>query len=1074
MSVFKIFLITLSFWSFPFALMAQGTTNAHLSGSVLDEQGNAITDAVVIVEHINSKTQYGTVSDDWGNFYFRNIRVGGPYRVVVSSFGFEDTTEEIEYINLNSNYKTALILSPINIDLDEVLISAKSIVPPLYIHQDFSQNLNQSIINSLPNINNSFISLFELNPLSNGESFSGKNPRFNLTSLDGTIFTNSFGVGNTSILGAATGAQPISLDAIEAVQINLAPYDLSQSGFTGARINTVTKKGENNLNLSAFAKYQDENFVRQTSGNNPTISKPISSIIGGLTLSGPIVKDKVFYFFNYENLRQNQIATNFIARRGSETGSNLSRVKEYDLIALSNFLLDKYNYETGRYQNYQNAINNDKFLLNLDWNINTKQKLNVRYNSLISRQENVLSNSTLGGNGMRNNNPFSMSFENSDWVRRGNLHSLMVELNGQFKHRLSSRISFGFTNFTEEREFNGKLSPLVDILQNGRNYISFGTDPFAANNKLSTTIFQTEGGLHFPFGKHELEAGFNLEHLSYVNTFTPASQGVFVYESLSDFYNSTPFGTTTPTGISSGEGRPASYQIGVSPLQNLPVAKPAVLQIGGYVQDRIKVSKKFQFSIGVRYDRLAYLNKPQRNLDIESLHFQDANGHPLTIRTDQLPEPQNNLSARLGFLIKPSQKGVVQLRGGTGLFLGNIPFVFIADQFQNNGLLYQNFTISNTDEIYFSINPSEYLSTVQGTNTQFDLVAVSPDFNLPKIWRTTFGIAYQFPYDIKSSLDVIYSRDLRAVTISNINLDNQNFGTNPIDGRATLTSNSLNEEVINNALYWNNSNKGRQQGISLGVGKEFGDFANAFFSYTWSQTKEINSIVGTNGTATYTNMAVVGNPNEQPLSFSQNDQPHKLIVFSTFKMPFFKQNPTAISIIAKAIQNGRFSYTYSGVGDVNNDGIAFNDLIFIPSEIGQIPLESYTNEQGQIITEQMQWDALYNFISNSSYLRSRKNSFAEWYGAILPWTLQVDIRVEQKVAVKKNRLSFTLDIINLTNLFQHSWGTVKMPSNPTPIEATSPITFRVYPENLKEEFTTNNDINYLWQIQLGLRYTLNP
>ena len=1071
MRVFNTFLVFLFLCAMPCLLPAQGTTNTNLSGKVVDETQNALSEVVIIIRHTPSNTQYGTITDKLGNFYFRNIRIGGPYEIIATAFGFSDGVENIEHISLNATFQMTLILKPISIDLDEVVIFAESLSPPLSIQSSFSQNIDQSVIASLPNINNSFISLFELSPLSNGESFSGKNPRFNLISLDGAVFTNSFGLGNTSIIGAASGAQPFSIDAIEEVQFNHAPYDLSQSGFTGARINIVTKKGDNKLMVSSFTKYQDKNFIRQVNPGISTSTKPIASFISGLTVSGPISKDNLFYFFNYETLRQNQAATNFIANKKDQSKGNTSRVLEEDLKALSDFLLEQYNYETGKFQDYPKNIKNDKLLLNLDWNINRKHKLNIRYNSLISRQENVLSNSLLVGNGARNNNPFSMSFENSDWVRSGNLQSLLLELNSQHNSRLTSRLSLGYTRFNEKRTYNGTLLPLVDILKNGRNYISFGTDPFAPGNKLLTNILQSDGGIYYPHKKQELEAGYNVEYLSFTNVFTPAFQGVYVYDALSDFYNSTVLGTINPMGISTGEGRPVLYQKGISAKQSSPSVKPSILQFGGYVQDKIKINEKIQLNIGSRIDRIAYLKNPLRNPEIESLTFQDEDGNPLFIRTDQLPKPQVNISARLGFLVKLIEKNSLQIRGGTGIFLGNIPYVFIADQFQNNGILYQNISLTNTENISFSIDTNEHLSEVQDNKIPYDMAAVAMDFNLPKIWRSTFGGAYQFTTGLKTTLDFMYSQDLNAVTVSNINIDNKNVSNHPIDGRTILSNPNLNPAIISKAYFWQNANKGSQQGVTIGLSKKFGDIANTFLSYTWSQTKEINSIAGTNASSAFKNMAVAGNPNEPILSYSQFDQPHKLIAFSNFKFNWIKDNLTSCTIVGKAIQKGRFSYTYAGMGDVNNDGITSNDLIFIPSSINQIHLAPYPDEAGNIISEQAQWTALNSFISNSTYLNSRRGKFAERYGAILPWLFQVDLRIEQALKFKNNLFSFSIDVLNFTNLLNKNWGRLEIPTNVSPIEAISTATFRVYPQNLNQEFVNDNQAISYWQIQLGLRYS---
>ena len=1057
-------------------LYGQGVTNAHLSGQVINISGEPVSDVMVIANHVKSGTQYGTITDDSGYFYFRNVRVGGPYKVTASLFGHGETSDQIENIPLGTNYHMIITMKPRHIRIEEIAITAEAIDPLSLVKNNISKNLGEEFIRSIPNLNRDITSIFQFSAMSNNESFSGKNPRFNLVSLDGSVFTNSFGLGNTSIIGVASGAQPLSLEAIKEVQFNIAPYDLSQSGFTGTRINTVTKKGDNDLRMSFYTYYQNQNFIRRGLRNRSGNKGETYSNVSGVSISGPIIKDKLFVFVNYENSRQKEPATDYIAFNNTDDAENYSRVNETDILKLSSFLSEHYSYETGKYQDYSLLAISDKLLVNIDWNIYRKHKLNVRYNNLFSSQDNALSNSSIVGTGKRNNNPFSMSFENSNWIRNGKLHSILAELNSMYNNRLSSHFSLGYTTFDDSRKINGDLFPLVDIIKDGRTYISFGSDPFAQNNKLSASIFHTKGNISYSKGKHVFTLGLNVELMGFKNIYTPAWQGAYVYSSLTDFYNSTPSGTDIPIGYSNGTGTPIFYQKSYSldNSQTLPEANPSFLQCGAFFQDQYRFSENLGVEWGLRIDQLSYLNSPLRNKELETLNFQDGIANTLNVRTDLLPSNQFSLSPRICIKWKPIESKPLFLRSTSGFFLGRIPFVFVADQFQNNGVSFRNVVLTETEQIRFTPEANEYLDLIKKSSSLYDIIVLDKDLKMPKIWRSSIGVDFITPNKIKGAIDIMYSKDIQALSVKNINIDNNAVEKNPVDGRDMLLNARLNDEIIQDAYYWQNVNKGHQVGFSVELSKRFNENLSGFVMYSWSRSMDINSIPGTNATSVYINQAVVGNPNKPELSFSQYDQPHKLMAYANFRSKIVDFGETKLTILCKAFQNGRFSYKYAGFGDVNGDNISSNDLIFVPSSIKQIDLEEYENDLGETISINEQWEALDNFIVKSKYLKKRRGQFAQRYGAILPWSFRLDLRLEQNVDISpKNHISVSLDFLNLINLLNSNWGATKVPANDYPIEATSPTTFRVYPENITKEFIRSNNSQNNWYIQVGIRYMFN-
>lgn len=1071
-------------------ILAQGITTGSMSGLISDKDGT-LPGANIVAVHTPSGSQYGAVTDVDGAFKLPYLRVGGPYEVIISFLGYEDYVEKNINISLGQDYQLDVTLGEQQEVLDEVVVLARKSNILNSDKAGSGTNINQQTLEAIPQINRSINDFTKLTPQASGADFagfSGLGLRTSNVTVDGSSFNNAYGLGGSGalVIGNAAGSEPISLDALSEIQINLSPYDVRQGGFTGANINAITRSGDNEFRASVYSFFQNENLVGTQARDVEVENADFNTTQYGFRLGGPLVKNKLFFFVNYERVTGSTPASNFIAAEGSNSGDDVTRVSATDLNDIRQFLRNQYGYETGEYQGFNLNNSSNKFLIKLDYNISNIHKLSMRYNQLDATSDQPPSNSTFFGAGGRFDNPNGMSFENTGWQRNLGIRSFVTELNSLFNNKFANRLLVSYSSFPEDRSVNGELFPAVDIQQNGQTYIAFGSDMFANNNVVNQNILQIQNDFNIYLPKHTITLGMNFQHYRFKNGFTPASQGNFVFASLQDFYNSTPEGTNTPIGVSDGMGRPSSYARRYSGLANREIvfAEPRFAQTSFYVQDKFEVSRNFKITGGLRFDVTSFLNEPEKNPALDTLNFQEPNGNTIQLDNSVLPGTQVVISPRLGFNWDVRGNRTFQIRGGIGVFNGISPFVPIGDTYLTNGINQgeiRSFSFNGgTDNIPFSDDVDAYIPEFMGVRSQGDVNFVDPDFKMPRILKSTLGLDYQLPLGLVGSVEMIYGKTLYDLLPTNANLDHTNAAMEGIDDRYRFSNSRINHPVVSSAYILGNSTDGRQYNFSAKLERPFRNNWTATLAYAYGNAKDRTTFAGSGTRAAWRALPVLGNTNDPALAFSDADQPHRIIGAAAYQLAYPKIGATTISLFFEGAQNGRFSYQYSGLvfQDANGDFIT-NDLIFVPADQSQINVVDYENN-GEIITAAEQWAALDNFISQSDYLDSRRGEFAERNGAIRPWYFQADLRVLQdfnlNIGGKKNTLQVSLDILNFTNLLNSDWGVRDLPANTRPIQlirTNGGTTHRVVPTTLGDEFRTDLSANSRWRMQLGVRYIFN-
>ncbi|TDQ13801.1 carboxypeptidase family protein [Algoriphagus boseongensis] len=1077
--------------------LSQGVTTSGISGIVTEANGQPLPGANVVATHLPSGTRYGAVSNVEGKYSIPGMRVGGPYRLTVSFIGF--STQEVDGIVLSlgvfSNVNVTLLED--GQELSEVVVTASQ--NNLFSNERTGANtsIDNQTLNKLPTISRSINDFTRLTPQSNGQSFAGQDSRLNNITVDGSYFNNSFGLGSGSNPGGRTGVSPISLDAIEQISVNVAPYDVRQGNFTGAGVNTVTRSGTNEFSGSAYYFWRNNNNVGTEAGENTFNPGDFTYRQYGFRVGGPIIKDKLFFFASFEDEREARPGTTWTANRGEPIEGNVTRVLASDLDQLSTFLRDKFDYETGPYEGYDNETIGTKFLVKLDYNINDKNKLSVRYNHLDSSTDVLMSNSSSLGFGSRNGRPEALNFQNSNYSILENIRSIVGELNTRINNNMTNNLIVGYTYQDESRGSRGTFFPMVDILKDGATYTSFGFEPFTPNNELRYKTFQIQDNLQIFAGNHTLTFGFSYEKYQSENVFFPGSQSAYVYNSLEDFYkdanNFLQNGNATPSGV---DLRRFQVRYNNIPGQEKPIQPLEVDYVGFYAQDEIQMRKNFKATFGLRIDVPFFGETALRNPQVETLKFRDQNGAFVSYRTDQLPGANILWSPRFGFNWDVFNNQKTQLRGGTGIFTGRPAYVWISNQVGNNGILtgfeqFDSRTGSPLTSRPFNPNPDAYKPTeVTGQPAaSYELALADPNFKFPQVWRSNIGIDQQLPWGLVATGEFIYSSDVNGIAYHNGNLPvHQGLFTGP-DDRQRWTRNRIynSNPSIPNAIILSNQAVGNSWVATVSVEKPFtnGFFAKAAYSYGESKnTVDAGSIAS----GTWFNNPISGDPNNPGLGFSSNNLGHRVFATVSYNKNFFKFGNTSFSLFWESITQGNASYRFSG--DMNGDGGTSNDLIYIHKNIGEMNFQTYT-ASGTTFTAADQAAAWEAYIQQDKYLRENRGKYAERGGVIMPMVSRADFSFAQQLFTninnKKNTLEFRIDILNVGNLLNSDWGIgdtfnstqpLVVPSTsqggPANAAGVSQYRLRNFGSSLiTETYRPTAGVSDVWRMQFGLRYIFN-
>lgn len=1031
-------------------------TTARVAGVVTDNTGEAVIGATVVAIHTPSGTQYGTTSRVDGKYDLPNLRVGGPYTIQASFVGYETQKQEGLQLQLAQKRTLNFVLTTGSVDLAEVTVLAKSDDILNNERTGASTNVSTEVIEKLPSISRSTQDYYRLTPSASGNSFGGRNNKMNNFTLDGSIFNNPFGL-DAATPGSQSGAQPVSLDAIEQVQVNIAPYDVTQAGFTGAAVNAVTKSGTNELTGTVFGFWRNQDLTGGKVRGQDIHVPDLTHLQTGFSVGGAIIKDKLFFFANAEIERRGDAGSNFLAARPGLEGSQVSRVLAEDLDRVSEALAG-IGYETGAYENYTHRTDNQKGLLKLDWNINKNHTLTATYNFLDATRDKNAHPEALGRRGP---DFTTLQFFNSGYAINNKLHSGIVEVKSIFGNKFSNFFQAGITSFRDSRDPFSSPAPVMNINKDGVRYIVAGHEPFSVSNRLNQDVYQVTNNLNIYQGDHTITVGTSFEKFTFDNSFNLGTYDPFTgypggtfgpgFESVDAFIDSVNSGAVLAAIEVAEEVYETNGGADGELGKGWALAETNVGQWALYVQDEWAASDKLTVTAGVRMDMPLYFDtsdKIQENIDrqpayVPDVEYYDVDGNPLMFDHTVLPKQTPLFSPRLGFNYDVKGDNTTRLRGGTGLFSGRFPFVWVGNQVANPNVFFYCMT--------------------------------DPEFQFPQVWRSNLGLDKSLGNGFTATVDVVYTKDVNAMMVRNYGLKKPS-GTlqGGIGERPIYLYDADRNSFGNDAYVFTNTDVGETFNASVQLQRKWNNGLFTSIAYDYLDSKDASSIPAEISGDAFARNPAFGNVNEAALAYSRYGHNHR-VVGAAHKRFEYGRMATTVAVFFEYVRGGRFSYTYSG--DINGDGSGLNDLIYIPTEAEMNQIEFADASQADV-----QRAAMNAFIEQDEYLSANRGSFAEKYAVLSPWFSTWDLRVAQDIMVgEKNSVQITMDILNVGNLVSSEWGVRQLATNTQPIgvvayEANSegvlqPITPKYsFDPTQKTTFTDDFSLLSRWQMQLGLRY----
>ena len=1078
------------------SVSAQVTTSS-ISGIVLDENEAPLIGATVEAKHIPSGTVYGAIANLDGRFDMQGMRTGGPYTVKVSFIGYSTNVINDITLQLGETYDLTVNMKPSDYQLDEIVVSA--------VKTKFgasktgaSTNISMSQIASMPTVNRSIADVTRLSPYAgSGMSFAGGDGRSTNFTVDGANFNNNFGLSDK----LPGGGTPISLEALEEMQVVIAPYDLRQTNFVGGGVNAVTKSGTNTFKGSAYTYQYNEDMRGNRVAGEELGNRGIDrKHVYGATLGGPIIKDKLFFFGNFEYQQIPTTATEWRASAdGVANASNyVSRTTLSDLATVSEYVKNKYGYDTGSWTDFPADESNIKFLARIDWNIANNHKLALRYNYTKNQYWNAPNGNSTDAN-YRNKSynrmsQMSMAFANSMYSMDNIVHSFSADWNARFGQNISNQLLATYTSIKDMRGSESEIFPFIDIL-NGYDaatgvqdldpYMSLGYELFTFNNGVNNNILTINDNFVYNLGAHKLMAGLSFEYQMANNSYMRNGTGYYRYRSIEDFLNQ-------------AEPESVAFTIGYNG-QTDPSAQVRFNQYGLYLQDEWKATKNFKMNYGVRFDVLAF-NDDDVLTNGEILAVDYGGRH---IDTGAWPGTQLNINPRVGFNWDIIGDKSLVLRGGTGLFTGRLPLVFFTNMPTNSGMV-QNAvkgisTTYNSDGTIKSKSPElakftgNMVTTVKemaelvGAKTtiqpgegafQSTPCGIDENFKMPQVWKSSIALDYQFPVNFPFSItgEFMYTKNINAVMLDNYNIKPSDGWDrfNGSDNRLIYPDDFTYNKNVQTACVLTNTHEGYGYVANVTLKAQPIEELRLMAAYTRTESKEISGMPGSDAKSAWSGLYTVNGPNFATIQRSQYVVPDRVIASASYDL----HKTTHFNLFYTCYSPGGYSFIYSN--DMNGDGNP-TDLIYIPKDANDIIFAGTPEQQAKDAAD------FWAFVEQDKYLSSHKGEYAEAYSAMAPLVHRFDFRFTQDIKFKigstYHKIELSFDFMNIGNLFNSKWGVAKNMSacNNGAILKYAGQNKDGYPTfNLNRDkagnaptktWEYNRATSQCWQIQFGTRYT---
>lgn len=1080
-------------------MMAQITTSA-LSGKVtMQDTKEEVVGASVQVVHDQSGMKYATVTNIDGRFSIQGMRNGGPYTVTVSYIGYETKTFKEIYLDLGETYNLQVWLSENSNELTEVVVSGKASKFTAE-KTGASTNVNNATIRELPTINRSITDIARLSPYANGMGFSGGDGRSTNFTLDGANMNNNFGL-SSNLPGGGT---PISMEALDEVQMVVAPYDVRQSNFIGGGINAVTKSGTNTFRGTAYMYYNNENMRGNRIDNKELAAREQDRLTTyGFTLGGPILKDKLFFFVNYEGSKKPTTVNRW---RGSEDGVGdrqqyISRTKLSDLERTRQFLLKNYNYDPGSYTDFPADITNNKFLARIDWNIARNHRLAVRFNHTINKTWNN-PNGSSADVGYRLNGTYrmgeqSMAFSNSLYSMDNKITTVSADLNSRFSDKLSNQFLFTYSDIQDVRGSDSSLFPFVDIMydydaqtktQTLEPYMSFGYELFTYNNKVQNKVTTVTDNVTYYAGAHKLMAGISFEHQLALNNYQRGGTGYYRYRTLDDF-------------LSGAAPESVALQYGYNGNTN-PSSSITFNQLGLYLQDEWDVLNNLKVQAGIRFDDLVFDNSDiMRNNAIYGLDFGGRH-----IDTGAWPKNNIQISPRIGFSWDVFGDKSLKVRGGSGFFAGRIPLVFFTNMPQNSGMIQNLITATTTykNDVVNTVDPRlanfagglvtdvDKIRELLGGPVNFtsedgvvsgDFAGVDNKFKMPQDWKSSIAIDYQVPVSFPLTVtgEFTYSKRINDIMLDNYNIkpideswqrlsgaDNRYVYPSDYKYNPTYTTaDGTTKQFTGMAAVLTNTSRGYGWTANITVNAEPVKNLRLMAAYTHTVNKRVSGMPGSNASSAWTSLYTINGPNFPSVQTVSTVIPDRFVANASYK--YGKEH---FSVFYEGYRSGGYSFYYGS--DINGDNVGY-DLMYIPRDDSEI---KFASDDDRI--------AFWDFVEQDDYLKNHKGEYAEAFSAHGPWVHKIDFRwahdFDLKVGSTQHKLQLSLDIQNIGNLFNSKFGVEKVMTvnscNSGKILSVKEIKdgVPVFKCNVPQGASTyefSNSNGQCWRMQVGVKYFFN-
>ncbi len=1096
MKQFKRMFMMLTFLFISVMMFGQGATTSGLTGRIVDSKGQAMPGATILAIHVPSGTSYGALTNNEGFFTIQGMRPGGPYKIEVSFIGYSKKTFTDINLFLGEAYVLKTDLTESASELGEVIVIGAR--PSAFGTEKMgaTSNINKQDMALIPSMNRSLGDYTKLSPYSTGGGYVGREAYNTNVTVDGANFNNNFGLSGTNMPGVS--GEPISMEAIEEIQIAVAPFDVTQSNFTGAGVNAITKSGTNQFKASVYAFYRDTSMVGKKIRDTRLKVSQSSKKAYGFTLGGPIIKNKLFFFLSAEKESTVTPGNTLLAMQAGRNAADLnvnSRVQASDLQAFSQLLKDNYGYETGRYENWggDNEFNN-KILARIDWNISKSHKFSFRYNYSESAARSAPSASgdaTPSISGGRQSRTGGLSFENSQYYSSNKLHSITGELNSRFG-QISNKLLVAYTLYKQPRTSDSELFPFIDIMSgvatNGIVMMSAGYELFSYKNNVDNNTFIITDNVTYQLDRHNFTFGMSFEHQYFANSYLRQGSGYYRFRDL------TAFGR-----FLNGDGIGKPYNANYHPTNfaytypingfTNPVAELAFGQFSTYLQDEFSALDNLKISGGVRIDLPMYFAGAVDNPALKNYSFR--NGEKVDLSS--WPDAKILWSPRVGFVYDVFNNKTLKVRGGTGIFTGRIPFVWFTNQPTNSGMIQYQFVINQSggaasqaqlaripllaDAAGLLKDPALADIFPQSNPLGGKIAAIDKNFKLPQVWRTSMGVDIKLPLNMMLTLEGVYTKDINAISFDNINLADaastvkEGSLTRPWWSNSTTATKYI-TAPYQNVVIMRNTNKG--QGYSLSAELDLPRIAGfgGMIAYSRSWGEEVTGKSGSDPFSAWQYRYMSGSSNSDELGLTYNNTPHRFIGSLNYSIEYLKIFGTSVSFFYNGFKGNATSYYYNG--DANNDGTT-NDLMYIPRVASEL-----------IWLTQADADAYFAFAAQDPYLSKHAGEYMLRNAAYAPWNQRLDMRLLQdfkiKVGESVNKLQLSVDIINAMNLFNSSWGLNQsyVTTSPLKVEGRDATTGmlkvsmrKIGTDYVTKSFQDPSSVGATWALQIGVRYIFN-